>query len=61
MKTENAVSKGNISGMVQINDKHTTIIPFHLLFIDQIFLQVVSGFFHGLYTITGNLMIDDYQ
>lgn len=61
METENTVFKGNIGGMVQINDKHTAIIPFHLLFIDQIFLQVVSGFFHGLYPITSDFMIDDYQ
>ena len=61
METENTVFKGSIDGMVQINDKHTAIIPFHLLFIDQIFLQVVSGFFHGLYPIASDFMIDDYQ
>ena len=61
METGNTVFKGNIGGMVQINDKHTAIIPFLLLFIDQIFLQIISGFFHGLYPITGNFMIDDYQ
>lgn len=61
METENTVFKGNIGGMVQINDKHTAIIPFYLLFIDQVFLQVVSGFFHGLYPITSDFMIDDYQ
>lgn len=61
METKNAVFKGNIDGMVQINDKHTAIIPFRLLFIDQIFLQVVSGFFHGLYPIASDFMINDYQ
>lgn len=61
METKNAVFKGNIDGMVQINDKYTAIIPFRLLFIDQIFLQVVSGFFHGLYPIASDFMINDYQ
>ena len=61
METKNAVFKGNIDGMVQINDKHTAIIPFYLLFIDQVFLQVVSGFFHGLYPIASDFMINDYQ